>query len=306
MYSISEEWPDSSQEHKGGFNLFTKEDFWKLRKSEIDYLPISVKNSVGELVAFWCFAQLENEWKAPYQAPYFEPFSKDATYQQQILSQIISYLKHKRNQTIAITLPPLFLLKNKSLVNNFIKEGATIENIEITSYLLVSHENSFSDIIRRRRKKRQLKSLLNSNLSIQELKPDAWNFHYELLLKWRNQKGHKNLVSAEYMDEAKVQAPSLFRGLVLTNELTTIGIAIFLQVKKNCYYVYALITDPIYQKEGFSLLLWNELYQLAQKENVQFIDMGTSMNSPRVINRSLLQNKISIGGVLSRKYSIKC
>ena len=76
MYSISEEWPDFDHEHMRDSNLFTHRKFWNLRESEVDYLPLSFsREDTGELIAFFCFAQWNNEWKAPYLAPYFYPFS---------------------------------------------------------------------------------------------------------------------------------------------------------------------------------------------------------------------------------------
>lgn len=305
-YSIYEEWPDYNQEHKGDFNLFALEDFWNLRTLEVKYLPISVRNLSGELVAFWCFAQLENDWTSPYKAPYFEPFIKEGNDLSDILPQVISYLKAKADHKIIITLPPLFLLKEKSLVSSFTKERAEIVNIEISSYLFVSRENSFVDNIRRKRKRRQLKKLLHASISIEEAKSDEWATNYQLLLGWRQQKGHKNLIDAQFMSRAKAILPTRFRGLLLRNDSAPLAIAVFLKVRKDCYYVYALITNPAFHKENFSLLLWNKLYELAQKENVQYIDMGTSMEQPNLINKGLLRNKISIGAILSRKYSIKC
>ncbi|PTB97605.1 hypothetical protein C9994_02240 [Marivirga lumbricoides] len=307
MYSISEEWPDFDHEHMRDSNLFTHRKFWNLRESEVDYLPLSFsREDTGELIAFFCFAQWNNEWKTPYLAPYFYPYVKKESLLPEILNLLISYLKNKKHLTISITLAPLFLLNEKRMLIDLINAGFTIAEVEVTSYLVVKTGISFIQHIVNRRKKRRLKSLLGSELSIKEISNEGWSQYYQQLVGWRKIKGHQNLISTEFMDDAKIELPENFRGLVLNDTYQTLCLAIFIKVNSTCFYVYSLITNPDYPKENFPLLLWNALYEIAQRENIPFIEMGTSMKKEGLLNKGLLRYKVSVGGRMSKKYTVQC
>ncbi|MBK6263823.1 GNAT family N-acetyltransferase [Marivirga sp. S37H4] len=305
MYSIFEEWPESEWEELMNFSLFTKKGFWELRKSEIKYVPLTVKNPAGKIISFWCFARLEGEWKTPYQAPYFEPFIIDENLLPVLIPQIISHLKSKYHQKISFILPPAFNQISKAIIHTITENNGFIEKVEISNYLAIKANRTFKENIQQKRKKRKLKSLLNSNYNIKEAEPNEWESLYQQLLDWRQLKGHRNLISKEWMLKAKTAFPDAYQCLQLRDGQNLIGLVFFMRTKSNSYYIYSLITNPDFDKDNPGLLLWNALYELAQKENVQYIDMGTSMINNK-INRGLLHHKLALGSVMTKKHTLVC
>ena len=102
-----------------------------------------------------------------------------------------------------------------------------------------------------------------------------------------------------------MQFPDEYQAFQLNKNGILVGTVFFLKVNEKIIYVYSLIINPLFDVAEPSLLLWNAVYEWAQKHDISIIDMGTSMNPIGGINKNLARYKTFIGGEYYRKYTLE-
>ncbi len=301
-YQISVQFPSREEEEASGFPLFARKEYWLLHM-EVDFLvPITIRNQQNQIIAFWCFCGIDNRLITPINAPFFTPFLYDLDKDGFLISTVINYCKTNYNLSIQMTLKSdLYLQK---LLNS--TPSLKIVNVEMGSQLSITSD-SFLQQIKKKRKRRKLKSLFADNtFEIKEVNIIEWEEVYEQNLSWREEKGHQNFMSKEEMLKAKTQFPKSYHAFQLIKNGALIGTAYFLIVDQNLIYVYSLITSPSIDSEEPSLLLWKAIYDFANKEKIPTVDMGTSMLPEGSIKKSLARYKKFIGGSHYKKYTLEC
>jgi len=302
-YQIFEEWPESEWQAIADCSLFIRKSYWQVHLSNSQMLPVSVFNN-GALSAFICFAKIENQISTPYKAPYLRPFIKTGESLEDILVLIIQYLKLKNPQSV-IRINLAEAIKSKDIIDSTLCQ---ISTIDISHAIIVSKIISFTTYIGKNgadRKKRKLQQLLKQHYTLQSVDAEAYHLNYELLVKWRNLKGHQDMISPTEMHKLKERFPENYKMLKLSHHTEIVGLAVIVKECSNCYYVYILLKKPE-EQEDLNLLLWNGIYEMARSENIRTIEMGTSMLPNGRINRGLARYKTAIGGKTTRKYTLQC
>jgi hypothetical protein len=301
-YQISEQFPSQSEEEALGFSVFAQKKYWLLHLPEDQMLPISVYDENNNLISFWCFYRKSEKLITPFKAPFFIPYFSEKDDMITLCKEVLSYCKVKYDSSIEFTL---------YLDSNFIKSLSSIPSLAVKKIALASRllvvKKSFPEQIQQKRKKRKLKSLLfNENYEVSIVNYNNWERVYQNNLNWRQEKSHQNFISVDEMLKAKMQLPDAYQAFQLNRGGLLVGTVFFIKVHNKMLYVYSLIINPSLDSDEPSLLLWNAVYEWAQKHNISIIDMGTSMNPNGGVNRSLAEYKTYIGGRYYRKYTFGC
>lgn len=301
-YQISEQFPSQEEEEALSFPLFARKEYWLLHLEEEFLVPVTIRNQRHQIIAFFCFCKSENRLTTPFKAPFFIPYLNALEKVGLLFPEVINYCKTK------YSLPMLFTLKSDLNLLNLINftPSLKIVNIELGSQLSISND-SFLQQIKKKRKRRKLKSLFAGNtFEIKEVNINEWEEVYEQNLSWRKEKEHQNFMSKEEMANAKMQFPKSYQAFQLKKGQNLIGTAFFLRVDHNLIYVYSLITAPTIDSEEPSLLLWKAIYDYANEHNISTVNMGTSMLPEGIINKNLARYKKFIGGLHYKKYTFEC
>jgi hypothetical protein len=302
-YQIFEEWPETEIEDQFQFSLFSRQRYWKNHLEEEQILPLSLKQD-GQLKAFFCFQINENTLQTPVKAPYFEPYLFDKSSLYECLLIVKDYLKkHYITSQLAFTFPSSFNIQPILLENS-----CQITDVAISHYLSVSKEQTFMEQMLGKgasRKRRKLRQLLEEDYQVGHVARHEFAKYYKILAQWRKEQNHRNIIPYEHMLKQYQSFPDQYHMLKVNRYFKTIGLAIFIKEKPETYYTYILLKDTQI-KEDINLLLWNALYQKAQKEDISIIEMGTSMLANGKINKGLAVYKSAIGGIITKKYTLKC
>ncbi|MGJ3235117.1 hypothetical protein [Marivirga sp.] len=300
-YQILEQFPSRREEEALGFSLFAKKNYWLLHLSENQLLPLSVYDENNSLISFWCFYLDREKLITPFKAPFFTPYFSEKRNMNSLCKEVINYCKTQYNSSIEVTL----YSDSISELNLYLIPSLKVKNVALASSIIVS-DKGFLNQIQQGRKKRKLKSLMSAD-DFEVLKVDIknWAEIYQENLKWRKEKTHQNFMSVNEILKSKMQFPDEYQAFQLNNKGILVGTVFFLKVNEKIIYVYSLIINPLFDVAEPSLLLWNAVYEWAQKHDISIIDMGTSMNPIGGINKNLARYKTFIGGEYYRKYTFE-
>lgn len=300
-YQILEQFPSRKEEEALCFSVFAQKKYWFLHLSEDQLLPVAVYDENNSLISFWCFYRKSGKLITPFKAPFFTPYFFEKENMISLFNAVLNYCKKQYNASIEVTLNT----DSISEINQYLPLPLEVKNVALASRMIVS-EKDFLNQIQQGRKKRKLKSLLSAD-DFEVLKVDVedWAEIYQENLKWRKKKTHQNFMSVNEILKSKIQFPDEYQSFKLNKNGILVGAVFFLKVNKRIIYVYSLIINPLYDVAEPSLLLWNAVYEWAQKHDIYMIDMGTSMNPVGGINKNLARYKTFIGGKFYRKYTFE-
>lgn len=300
-YQILEQFPSKREEEALGFSVFARKNYWLLHLSENQLLPVAVYDENNSLLSFWCFYRNSRKLITPFNAPFFTPYFSEKGNMNSLCKKVFNYCRAQYDTSMIVTLNS----DSISELNLDLTPSLKVKNVALASRMIVS-DKGFLNQIQQVRKKRKLKSLMSAD-DFEVLKVDIenWAEIYKENLKWRQEKDHLNFMSGDKMLKSKMQFPDEYQAFQLNKNGILVGTVFFLKVNEKIIYVYSLIINPLFDVAEPSLLLWNAVYEWAQKHDISIIDMGTSMNPIGGINKNLARYKTFIGGEYYRKYTLE-
>lgn len=262
----------------------------------------AVQKSIQGLVHF---NLIESEARSPYRSPYGSFIFTDHI-GAQTLVEFVRFTEQKLKATGANTItlknpPEVYASHQAALLNKVLLEsGYTIAQEEISSVIPVT-EKSFESILHRSEKKKLRKSREN-NLVFQQLPLMSLSEVYTFLKACRQEKGYSLSMTLDELDAVTKVFPDSFFLNVVKEHDQIIAANISIQVNSNVLYNF--YHDHISSHNALSPVVFlNEgLYQFCQRHRLHLLDLGTS-NTNGVVNESLLNFKLRLGGQPSRKFT---
>jgi len=245
----------------------------------------------------------KDEAASPYRSPFGSFLFSDAV-SENVLAEFVTYCE---NQLISKKVK-FITLKNQSEVYSTEKSKKLLRVLSRLGYTLAAEETSAVISIRgkvfesglHKSEKKRLRKCRESGLTFTIMPLLQLQKIYTFLDACRKEKGYSLSMSfAEIEKLAKVFPERIILTAVIDkNQIVAanISIRVYDHVLYNFYHDHASEYDSV-----SPVVLLNEgLYQLCQKEKIQFLDLGTS-NIEGELNESLLNFKVNLGAEPSRK-----
>jgi hypothetical protein len=297
-YQISEQFPSREEEEALGIPVFLRSAYINLFSEFKIVCPIIIKDLHNKILAFWVFSEESEYWFSPISAPFSCPQIFNEIGFNELLDLSHSFLKLKSNKPIRFVFNPLFT-GNKEFT------FSKIEKIELNHFMKIN-EDSFMDKLPQKRRKQKLRVLKRGAYVVSKVSSENWLNVYQQNLKWRIAKGHVQYIPLDLMSQFKTRFPNTYLGFQLTYAADLIGCAFLVKVSDEYLYLYSLITNPEFDVEEPSLLLYESIYHYALEEKVKILDLGTSMNKNGRIHKNISQYKQEIGASAIKKYTFEC
>jgi hypothetical protein len=213
------------------------------------------------------------------------------------IEKMISAFELLNIQSIKIKCKPSFIATPTQLLFHELLEkkyGFEVE-LENVQHTLIVDEEALIDKIKYQ-EKRKLKTLKKEVIVKRLSAPDddSW---FDLLKLARQHKGYP-LTTTKYNYEELPKVLSdcyYFIGAYKNEEL--IATCIGVKVTSDILYYYLPATHPLYVQYSPSVLLLDNLYQLATELNIKYIDLGISNNQDGTLNHGLVKFKENMGGI---------
>jgi hypothetical protein len=245
----------------------------------------------------------KGEAASPYRSPFGSYIFSD-TVTEVVLTEFIAYcedqLISKKAKSIVLKNQPevYSTQKNLALLNALNKLGYSIIKEETSAVIPVTGKAFESGLHKSEKKK--LRKCRESALTFEIMLIEQLQKIYIFLEACREEKGYSLSMSFEEMKQLAKAFPEriILTAVIDKNKIVAanISIRVYDHVLYNFYHDHASEYDPL-----SPVVLLNEgLYQLCQKSNFQFLDLGTS-NIEGELNESLLNFKLNLGAKTSRK-----
>jgi hypothetical protein len=245
----------------------------------------------------------EDEAASPYRSSFGSYIFSDSV-TETVLTDFVTYcegqLVSKKAKSIVLkNQPEVYSIKKNSILLNVLSNLGYSTLKEETSAVIPVSGKTFESGLHKSEKKKLRKS--RNNRLIFEIMPlEQLQKIYIFLEACREEKGYSLSMSFE---EMKTLAKAFPERIILTTVIdknkivaANISIRVYNHVLYNFYHDHASEYDLL-----SPVVLLNEgLYQFCQKENIQFLDLGTS-NVDNKLNESLLNFKLNLGAKASRK-----
>lgn len=297
-YQISEQFPSPEEEEALGIPVFLLQDYADLFNRTKSISPVLIRDSKHQLVAFWVFSEENNCWFSPVSAPFSCPQVYNEMSFEKSCKMSFSFLRDKLSKPIQFIYNPLF--------SGFIKfQNYRVLNVELNHYIEID-QDSFMNKLPQKRRKQKLRALKRGDYAVEYIGIDQWESIYKQNLRWRIEKGHQNFIPLKLMLQFKNAFPENYLGFQLKNSNELIGCAFVVKVSHKYLYLYSLITNPEYDKYEPSLLLYDKIFDYAKENDIQLLDLGTSMKLNGDIHKNIANYKKDIGALAMRKYTFEC
>lgn len=244
-----------------------------------------------------------NEALSPYRSPFGSYVFSDVV-TETVLTEFITYCENrltakKAKSIIFKNQPEVYSTrKNQLLLSVLDTLGYSILKEETSAVISVS-DKAFESGLHKSEKKR-LRKCRESALTFEVMPLEQLQKIYIFLEACRKEKGYSLSLSFEEMKKFTQAFPEriTLAAVIDKNHIVAgnISIRVYDHVLYNFYHDHAREYDPL-----SPVVLLNEgLYQLCQKDKIQFLDLGTS-NINDQLNESLLNFKLNLGAQASRK-----
>jgi len=187
--------------------------------------------------------------------------------------------------------------KNFGLVEEVLRRLQYAVSQEVSSIIPVDRKPFDKKIkISERQKLRKAKQLF----SFESVNPTSLKEIYSFIADCRKERNQNLSMSFSELKKTVMQFPGNFFFYRVYDTNGTAAAAIVISVSKDILYTFYYAHAKRFDKTSPVVFLISEIYKAAQEQNVDLIDLGTSMINGKV-NRSLLHFKKSIGGQSNRK-----
>lgn len=237
-------------------------------------------------------------------SPFRAPFGFLEIYRKISANELIGFfllieadLKNRGIRKIQIKSYPEVYDKNFGMVEEILKRLQYSVTQEVSSIIPVDRRPFDKKIkISERQKLRKAKQLF----SFEKVKRTYLKEIYTFIEGCRNEKNQSLSMSFVELKKAVLNFPRKFSFYRVHDASGTAAAAIVILVNKEILYTFYYAHAKRFDKVSPVVLLMDGIYEGAQEQGIEMIDLGTSMVNGK-INRSLLHFKKSIGGQTNRK-----
>ncbi|HET8860918.1 MAG TPA: hypothetical protein VFM92_13350 [Marivirga sp.] len=297
-YQISEQFPSPQEEEALGFPVFLLQDYVNLFNSEKSICPLIIRDTNNQLLAFWIFQEENDCWFSPVSAPFSCPkYFGDINFKN-LLQESKSFLRAKSNKPIRFVWNSLFSGQEQFQFSKIVK-------VEINHFMRIDKDR-FAEKLPQKRRKQKLRALKRRDFVVEQIGIKQWEKIYQQNLEWRIEKGHENYIPLGRIIQFKSAFPNNYLGFQLIFKNQLIGNAFVVRVSAEYLYLYSLITNPAFDNQELSLLLYESIYEYAKSNKIKLLDLGTSMDSNGNIHKNIARFKKEIGASAIRKYTFEC
>jgi hypothetical protein len=242
----------------------------------------------------------EGEASSPLRAPFgfLEIYRKiSASELTGFFSLIEADLKTRGVRKIQIKSYPEVYDKNFGMLEEILKKLQYSTAQEVSSIIPVDRKSFDKKIkISERQKLRKAEKLF----SFEKVKRAHLKEIYSFIEACRNERNQSLSMSFTELKRTVLTFPKHFTFYRVYDASGTAAAAILISVNKEILYTFYYAHARRFDKVSPVVLLISEIYEVAQNQGVEMIDLGTSMVNGKV-NRSLLHFKKSIGAQTNRK-----
>lgn len=240
------------------------------------------------------------EASSPFRAPFgfLEIYRKiSANELTGFFSLIEADLKNRGVRKIQIKSYPEVYDKNFGMVDEMMKRLQYSATQEASSIIQVDRRPFDKKIkISERQKLRRAKQFF----SFEKVKGTYLKEIYSFIEECRNERNQSLSMSFVELKKAVLNFPRHFSLYRVHDASGTAAAAIVISVSKEILYTFYYAHARRFDKVSPVVLLMDGIYEVAQEQGIEMIDLGTSMVNGKV-NRSLLHFKKSIGAQTNRK-----
>lgn len=272
------------------------------QKSKFFFL-YSQKEKGTPLALFQC-SNDEGSWFSPSQAPFGSIQFLPGCMPDEInffLHCITRYICEQGGTRLTIRhYPNCYLKTTRDLVNDsYLFYGFTIAEKLINHYIPVSSK-TFADVISKMEKRRLTKCINQNFSSGLDIETTAKKV-YAFLSFCRSKKGYGMSLDEAQLTELMVTLPKEI--LIFSVKQNGLVIALSVTVRVNKRVLYNFLTDslPEYNVFSPSVLLLQCIYNYCQKEKIEVLDLGTSLDHHGSEKVGLVRFKDNMGGIRSWK-----
>ncbi len=240
------------------------------------------------------------EASSPFRAPFgfLEIYRKISSNELTgFFSLIEADLKNRGVRKIQIKSYPEVYDKNFGLVEEVLKRLQYSVTQEVSSIIPVDRKPFDKKIkVSERQKLRKAKHLF----SFEKVKRIYVKEIYSFIEACRNERNQSLSMSFTELNKAISNFPRNFSFYRVNDASGSAAAAIVISVSKEILYTFYYAHARRFDKVSPVVLLMDGIYEVAQEQGIEMIDLGTSMVNGKV-NRSLLHFKKSIGAQTNRK-----
>ncbi|HEV7381751.1 MAG TPA: GNAT family N-acetyltransferase [Dyadobacter sp.] len=183
----------------------------------------------------------------------------------------------------------------------FLSNGFQCSQTTVNHHITVSAQK-FSQIIRPA-ERRRLKKCERSSLIAQLIPDPEPEVLYQFLSHCRALKGYRLPLNLSQLTTLFQKFPTQIRVFIVTLAENMLALSITIRVNNRILYNFLTDSLPEYQTYSPTVMLIDQIYQYCQLENIEILDLGTSLDQFGHKKQSLIRFKENIGGVASEKKS---
>jgi hypothetical protein len=253
---------------------------------------------------FHCLSDSNDNWASPARAPFGSIQHHDSCTTEEIyffLDCIIAFIVQKDGKKLSIQhYPECYLANNIDLAKQCFISGGFRESQQLLNHHIPVSDLPFAEIIRKQEKRRLQKckksgmtSQIEANMEPEEI--------YNFLLNCRNQKGYKLSLDERQLTELLLTFPE--QVIVFSVRIDNCIVALSVSIRVNQRILYNFLTDslPQYNLYSPSVLTTECIFNYCKTEQIQILDLGTSLDHHGCEKAGLVRFKDNIGALRSCK-----
>jgi hypothetical protein len=251
---------------------------------------------------------IENQiGKSPLRAPYGS-LETSGEIDASVIERFLSFIQQHFSSTgikelIIKSAPALYNPSlSKNLKKNFHESGFEIETSDVQSVIIVT-ERQLPTRFHYSEKKRLRRCNLR-RLAFQQLPSTSAAVVYEFLTQCRSEKGFNISMTFEELESAMNLFPKNYLFFAVFDGEEIIAASICIRVSQTILYDYAHDHDHNYNNLSPVVFLVNGIYNYCQKNNIELLDLGTSLSNGK-LKVSLLEFKTRLGATVTEKLTYR-
>jgi len=298
---------DSSQEKKIDENLIFN-DIRYISLWPGDLRSFYLKNNHSGKIAGICRFYCENYIaRSPYKAPFASIFLfEDIEFSiiRSFIRLIVKYLKQQKIKKIYLKHYPNFysFLNAEKLLTALLFERFEITKTDINHYLKIS-DNTFESSVHHMQRRRINKCIrLNYNFTVHS--NNEIKYLFKKICEFRRQKNIPVNITPREIEKLASMFPDHYKFFSISDKERIIATTCIVKVNSETLYNFLPASDEEYKTSSPMVFLIKNIYEYAQKNHFQFLDLGISSinNRPQY---TLINFKERIGGITGVKFTFE-
>jgi hypothetical protein len=189
-----------------------------------------------------------------------------------------------------------------SLKKSFYESGFKIETSDVQSLIAVSNDPL---VVRfHYSEKKRLRKCNSRKLVFQKLQMASAGFVYDFINRCRIEKGFNISMTFEELWNAMELFPKNYLFFAVFDGEKIIAASICIRVSQTILYDYAHDHDHHYNNLSPVVFLVNGIYNYCQENNIELLDLGTSLSNGK-LKVSLLEFKTRLGATVTEKLAYR-